>query len=160
MGVDFTVVVVSDRVAAGEAIDESGEVAVDYITSRGYRVLGKIVVGNNYREIVRAIRVSTGRVIVMIGGTGPSPRDVTVDVVESLAWRSLPGFGEVFRRKSYESIGARAILSRAGLYVLHDGKIVAVLPGSPHALRTGLDILLEIVEHLVEEVDRFEGAHR
>ncbi|MCY0868598.1 MAG: MogA/MoaB family molybdenum cofactor biosynthesis protein [Desulfurococcus sp.] len=160
MILDFHVVVVSDRVARGEAVDTSGEKAVEYLSGRGYRVTGKTVVGNSYREILKAIREVKGRVLVLIGGTGPSPRDITVDVVESIAWRELPGFGEAFRRASFESIGARAIITRTGLYILHDGRVIVVLPGSPQAVETGLKILLDVINHVIEEVDRFEGPHR
>lgn len=157
---DFHIVVVSDRIAGGESIDVSGEKAVEYLASRGFKVSGKTVVGNSYRDIVRVLRESKSRVILFIGGTGPSPRDITVDVLESLAWRELPGFGEAFRRLSSSTIGHRAILSRAGLYILPDGRITVALPGSIQALEVGLSILVDIVGHLAEEVDRFEGPHR
>ncbi|ACL10530.1 molybdenum cofactor synthesis domain protein [Desulfurococcus amylolyticus 1221n] len=160
MTVKFHIVVVSDRVASGESIDVSGEKAIDYITAKGHMVTGKTVIGNNYRDIVRVIREANSKVVLFIGGTGPSPRDITVDVIESLAWRTLPGFGEAFRRISYEREGSRALLSRAGLYILPDGRIAVVLPGSPSALEIGLKILMDIIEHLVEEVERFEGPHR
>jgi len=154
------VVVVSDTLIAGRGVDVSGEVALSTLSNKGYCVTSKEVVGNSYRDILRALRNSKERVVVLLGGTGPSPRDITVDVVESTAWRCLTGFGELFRQLSYQKIGARAILSRATLCIMHDGKTVAVLPGSPDATKLGVEILAEILNHLLEEVDRFEGPHK
>lgn len=156
----FQVVVVSDRVFEGLERDVSGELALALLGERGFCLEPKITVRNAYRDILRTLRGSTAKVVVLLGGTGPSPRDITVDVVEDIAWRCLPGFGETFRRISYEKIGVVALLSRATLCILHDGKIVVVLPGSPDAVSTGVDILSQLVEHLVEEVDRFEAPHR
>ncbi|MEM0001607.1 MAG: MogA/MoaB family molybdenum cofactor biosynthesis protein [Desulfurococcaceae archaeon] len=154
------IIVVSDRIREGLDVDTSGEFALEKLREKGLSVCGKTIIGNNYRDIVKTMRESRERILLFIGGTGVSPRDITVDVVENTAWRCLPGFGELFRYISYQQIGIRAILSRSTLCVLHDGKIVVVLPGSPGAVSIGVEILSQIVDHLVEEVDRFESPHR
>jgi len=156
----FRVIVVSDRIAENPKEDVSGEVARSYLERRGYCVGEKIIVRNNYREILKAIRETNDRVLVLIGGTGLSPRDITVDIVKSTAWRCIPGFGEFFRSMSAQSIGYRAILSRADLCVLYDGRVVAALPGTPQSVELGLSILVDFIDHLIEEIDRFEGLHR
>ncbi len=156
------IIVVSDTVYEGSKQDVSGEVAREILSSRGYRVVDKIVVPNRYREILRAINELSGKTdfIIAIGGTGPSPRDITVDVVESIAWRKIPGFGEIFRLRSYEEIGMRGAISRAELFILANGTLVAVTPGSTAAVKLALSLLLEIIDHLVEESRRYEGQHR
>jgi len=157
----FHVVVVSDRVYSGEAVDVSGARAKEILCSRNYAVKAVTIVPNNPREIVRVLRSDReSTVFVFIGGTGVSPRDVTVDVLEALAWRRVPGFGEVFRLKSFEKAGYRGLLSRAELYLLSDGRVAVALPGSPDAVKLGLEILLEMVEHLLEEAWRFDEPHK
>lgn len=156
----FQVVVVSDRVYEGAVPDTSGEIAIGILREKGYCVEPKMVVRNTYRDILRALRSTNSRIVVMLGGTGPSPRDITVDVVEDVSWRCLPGFGEAFRQVSYSRIGPQALLSRAALCILYDGRVVTVLPGSPDATSVGLELLLQLVDHLIEEVDRFETPHR
>lgn len=160
----FYVVVVSDTVCQDPSKDVSGKKAVEIIASRGFRVIGLDYIPNSFKEIVRKVMNASSDsdvdVLIFIGGTGPSPRDITVDVVEAMAWRRLQGFGELFRMVSYEVEGARAILSRAELYILPNGKVAVVLPGSPKAIEIGLKLLLEVVEHLVDEVKRFEGMHK
>jgi molybdenum cofactor biosynthesis protein B len=156
----FKIIVVSDRVLEGLDVDISGDTALKILKDKGLNICGKVTIGNSYRDIIRVIRESKERVLLFIGGTGPSPRDITVDVVENIAWRCLPGFGELFRFNSYQQIGVRAILSRSTLCITHDGKITVVLPGSPSAVSIGLEILSQVVNHLVEEVDRYETPHR
>ncbi|MEM0378006.1 MAG: molybdopterin-binding protein [Thermosphaera sp.] len=153
------VIVVSDRVHEGQMEDVSGKTAKKMIEDRGLSVDAIHVIPNSYRELIRILRESKSRVLIFIGGTGPGPRDLTVDVVSSLAWRHIPGFGELFRTKSFEVKGYRGILSRSELFILHDGKVVACLPGSPEAVELGVNILLSIIQHLLEEVDRYEGSH-
>lgn len=157
----FHIIVVSDHVYEGLEEDVSGEEARKTIESRGYRVLGKTVIPNKYREIIRVIRETReANTLLFLGGTGPSPRDITVDVLESIAWRKIPGFGEYFRLRSFEEIGYRGLLSRSELYILNDGRIAVALPGSTGAVKLGLEILLNVIEHLLEETTRFEGKHK
>lgn len=158
----FHVIVVSDNVYMGLKEDISGELVVKRLEEKGYKVNGKTIVPNRYREILRAVNKAAEKsdAIILVGGTGPSPRDITVDVVEAISWRKIPGFGELFRLKSYQQIGYRGILSRAELYLLHSGVAVAVLPGSIKAVELGIEILSGIISHLIEEAKRYEGEHR
>lgn len=157
----FHIIVVSDNVYSGLREDTSGDKAISMITNRGYRVSGKTIIPNNYREIIRTIReTKDSNILVFIGGTGPSLRDITIDSIERIAWRKIPGFGEFFRMKSFEEIGYRSLISRSELYILYDGRIVVTLPGSPSGVELGLNILLNIVDHLYEEIWRFDKPHR
>lgn len=156
----FGVIVVSDRIAEGLESDISGEETIKELKKRGLCVGRKLVVKNSYRDILKAIRESEDRVLILIGGTGPSPRDITVDVIEGISWRCLPGFGELFRHISYQRAGPYAALSRTTLCILHNGRIVVALPGSTDAVLLGVNILLQIIDHIIEEVDRFEAPHR
>jgi molybdenum cofactor biosynthesis protein B len=77
-----------------------------------------------------------------------------VDTVSGLLSRELNGFGELFRRLSYDEIGVPAMFSRAKMGIA-EGKIVVCLPGSKGAMRTALkEILLPSLGHLLWEVNR------
>ncbi len=92
--------------------------------------------------------------IVVDGGTGFSPKDVTPEAVEPLSDEELPGFGELFRLLSYEEIGAAAMLSRAIAGIAH-GKPVFVLPGSPKAVELAMTkLILPEVAHLLGQLRR------
>ena len=87
--------------------------------------------------------------IVTTGGTGIAPRDRTYEAIQGLLDKTLDGFGEAFRRLSWDEVGARSVLSRAVAGV-HRGRIVAALPGSPKAVVLAVDrVLAPILTHAV-----------
>ncbi len=93
-------------------------------------------------------------VVLTTGGTGLTPDDVTVDAIEPLFDRPVPGFGELFRWLSYEEVGAMAMASRATAGVVDD-RLVFCLPGSENAARTGAEKLVApAVGHLLGLVRR------
>jgi molybdenum cofactor biosynthesis protein B len=91
------------------------------------------------------------RAVILTGGTGVAPRDVTPEAVEPLLDRVIPGFGELFRALSYEQIGSAALLSRA-LAGLASGRVVFVLPGSRGAVELAMEkLVLPELGHLAAE---------
>lgn len=159
-GLCFHIVVVSDNIVEGRSVDASGNIAREFLESRGYSVREISFARNIPRDIIKALRSNDCRVLIFLGGTGVSPRDITVDTLRGSSWRELPGFGEMYRRLSFEQIGPRALLSRASLFITPEGKVAVALPGSPKGVELGLKLLLDIIEHLIEEVDRYETPHR
>ncbi len=88
-------------------------------------------------------------VLMTCGGTGISPRDITVDVLSGMNLKQLPGFGELFRALSFKDVGAPAMLSRAEAFII-DQKPVFCLPGSPKAVKLGLErLILPEIPHLL-----------
>src|SRR5262249_56283292 len=95
-----------------------------------------------------------GGAVVVEGGGGIGRRDSTVEVLERLFEKTLPGFGELFRALSFQEIGSPAMMSRAvaGTY---QGMIIFALPGSPQAARLALDrLILPELGHAVRELTR------
>ena len=156
------VIVVSDTVFKEPSKDVSGNKAIEILRNHGYRVKDKDIVPNDFKEIYNVVvkAVEESDIVLLIGGTGPSPRDITVDVVEKLAWRKLPGFGELFRYLTYTGEGAKAIYTRAEMFLV--GKsVVVVLPGSVDAVVLALEkILVNNIDHVVEELRRLHGPHK
>jgi len=100
-------------------------------------------------EIARVCDEDLADAIVTTGGTGIAPRDQTFEAIEGLLDKTLEGFGEAFRRLSWDEVGPRAVLSRAVAGV-HRGRVVAALPGSPKAVVLAVDrILGPILPHAV-----------
>jgi molybdenum cofactor biosynthesis protein B len=97
--------------------------------------------------------------IVTTGGTGIAPRDRTYEAIEALLEKRLDGFGEAFRRLSWDEVGPRAVLSRA-LAGVHRGRIVAALPGSPKAVVLAVDqVLAPILAHAVALARGIQHGH-
>jgi molybdenum cofactor biosynthesis protein B len=66
----------------------------------------------------------------------------------------IDGFGELFRLISFESVGSRAMLSRAAAGVV-SGTPVFLLPGSPDAVSLALTrLVLPEIGHVVGELRR------
>ena len=79
--------------------------------------------------------------IISTGGTGVTGRDVTPEAVEALCDKLIPGFGELFRWLSFQSIGTSTIQSRATAGVAR-GTYVFALPGSTGAVKDAWDGIL------------------
>jgi molybdenum cofactor biosynthesis protein B len=94
------------------------------------------------------------QVIITSGGTGISSRDRTVDEISPMFEKNLDGFGELFRRLSYDQIGEAAMFSRA-IAGVAGGKLVFCLPGSRGAMETALkNIILPALGHMLWELNR------
>lgn len=91
--------------------------------------------------------------VITTGGTGIAKRDVTIEAIESMLDKTLPGFGELFRYISYvDDIGPRAMASRAVAGVVED-TLVFALPGSVGAVSLGMErLIIPQLPHLVHEV--------
>lgn len=111
------------------------------------------IVPDDAERIAAAVReaVESGAdAVVLTGGTGLAPRDVTYEAVAPLFDKTLDGFGEAFRRLSWDQIGARAILSRATAGTI--GRcLVFALPGSEKAVRLAArSLILPVLGHAVD----------
>jgi molybdenum cofactor biosynthesis protein B len=97
------------------------------------------------RDVVAADEADA---IVFTGGTGITVRDRTVEALEALFEKKLDGFGEQFRRLSWDQVGARAMLSRATAGTV-GACIVFALPGSEKGARLGArELIVPIVAHI------------
>lgn len=142
--------------------DRGGALLADLLAGAGHPVALRRLVPDT-REAIRdavqeALRDETVRAVLLTGGTGIAPRDVTPEAVGPLLDRTLPGFGELFRWLSYQEIGSAALLSRA-LAGIAEGRLVVALPGSPAAVRLGMEkLLLPELGHLVREATKGCGT--
>ena len=81
-------------------------------------------------------------VIITTGGTGLTGRDITPEAIDEIADKHIPGFGEVFRTISLETVGTSSIQSRA-CAVLAKGKYIFALPGSSGGVTDAWDKILK-----------------
>lgn len=154
--IHFGVLSVSDTHT--EEDDVSGHLARDLLLGAGHTVPRYHLVANSVADVRDALEPwLDGReveAVLTIGGTGASSRDLTVNALETMGGRLLPGFGELYRSISFQDVGPFAILSRASLFVVKL-KPVFALPGSERAVRTAVErLVVPAVQHLVEELER------
>lgn len=153
---NFALVITSDIRTKGT--DETGRTATLILEEAGHRVPVHRIVPNNEAQIraqvAGLLKDDEINVIITSGGTGMSPRDRTVEAVSSLLEKELAGFGEHFRRLSYDEIGVAGIMSRALAGTVKD-KLVFCLPGSRGAMETALvKIILPGIGHWLWELGR------
>lgn len=152
----FAVVTASD--SRTPAKDLSGALVRELATAAGHRVVETLLVADDAAllraAVAEALAAKAVDVVVVTGGTGLAPRDVTVEAVAPMFDKSIDGFGELFRRLSFDQIGAAAMLSRAAAGVV-GAKAVFLLPGSPAAVRLALErLLLPELAHLLGQARR------
>src|SRR3989440_2926989 len=110
------VLTVSTKGARGQRVDESGEKISEALARIPADVVGRAIVSDELADIQRQIRewlrVTDPDLIVLTGGTGLGPRDVTPQAVEALLDYPVPGIAEAMR-----SAGVRkkppAVVSRS-----------------------------------------------
>lgn len=103
------VITVSDT--RTEATDTGGQLLQSLLTENGYQVIDYTIVKDSYVGIRELLHDAAERpeveAILLTGGTGIAPQDVTFEAVQSLLTKELPGFGEIFRFLSFtEDIGS------------------------------------------------------
>jgi molybdenum cofactor biosynthesis protein B len=153
---NFAVIIVSDT--RDERTDESGKVAKRLLTNEGHRVLAFKIIRNNENVIRSTVNKMLQNpkinVVLTSGGTGISKRDITVDTLSGLFDKRIEGFGELFRRLSYEEVGEAAMISRAIAGEVN-GKLVFCLPGSKNAVKLALSkLVLPGIGHILWEANR------
>jgi molybdopterin adenylyltransferase len=137
--------------------DIGGQTITTILSAHGHALLGHDRARDEKNEIVDALKhgIAHGaRAIILTGGTGISRRDVTLEAIEPLLEKQLPGFGEMFRSLSFHEIGARALLSRASAGTIQ-GTLVFALPGSPHAVKLAMEkLIVPELGHFVRMVSK------
>jgi molybdenum cofactor biosynthesis protein B len=144
-----------NQIKKGEkAQDLSGDLIESMLRKTQHTVLLRRIVSDDKNMIAEGIKDAMSRVdldaVIFCGGTGIAPSDVTIETVTPFLDKTLPGFGEIFRRLSYDEIGSAAILSRA-IAGIARGKAVFCIPGSPSAVQLCLSkLILTEVGHLIK----------
>lgn len=152
----FALIIVSDSRTV--ETDESGVMAEDILKNWGHEVYRRLIAPNEESMIRRTIEELLNNneidVILTIGGTGLSNRDITVETVSKMIEKKIEGFGELFRFLSYGEIGTAAMLTRAFAGVAK-GKILVCLPGSKNAVELAIrKLILPEIGHMIRESRR------
>lgn len=148
--VGYAVVTVSSSRSIED--DPAGDAIATAAEDAGGEVVMRELVRDDYDGVQGAVNNLVDRddvdCVVTTGGTGVTPDDVTVEAVEPLFDKTLPGFGELFRALSREEIGTMVVATRATAGVAGDVPVFC-LPGSEHAARLGAEeIITEQAGHL------------
>lgn len=152
------VITVSDRCAAGTREDVSGPLLAAALADAGYQADLVVVPDgeDNVRTALLEALDAGARLVVTTGGTGVGPRDRTPEGTRAVLDRQLPGIAELLRARGAEkSVHAALTRGIAGVVDAVDGAggaLVVNLPGSPKAAREGIELLLPLVDHALDQL--------
>jgi molybdenum cofactor biosynthesis protein B len=150
--VRIAVLTVSDTRTA--ANDTSGDTLVARLTGAGHALAARTIVRDDVPSLVAQLTswIDDPLVdcIISTGGTGVTGRDVTPEALAQVQEKEIPGFGELFRWLSFQTIGTSTIQSRACAGVAR-GTYIFCLPGSTGAVKDGWDGILK---------DQLDSRHR
>ena len=125
--------------------DKSGRILVEKIKKANHNLIDRKICKDSKNEIKKILKEWTKSkkidVIITTGGTGLTGRDITPEALNELADKHIPGFGEIFRTISLETVGTSSIQSRA-CAILAKGKYIFALPGSSGGVTDAWDKIL------------------
>jgi len=146
------VITMSDKGSRGEREDLSGPAIGDMLSRMGVKVKHYEIIPDE-KALIKEKLIHYSKLVDVIfttGGTGLSPRDVTPEATREVIEREVPGIAEAMRLEGLKKT-RRAMLSRAVAGV-RGRSLIVNLPGSPKAVKEGLEAILEVVPHAVEKI--------
>lgn len=141
--------------------DTSGHWMIKRIHKEGHRLETHIIIPDSvdliHKTVVDLANQSQVNAILITGGTGISPNDVTIEAVSPFFTKSIPAFGAIFSYLSYEEIDSAAMLSRAAAGIIQN-TVVFCMPGSLKAVKLACNALIfnelhHICHHLFEKTN-------
>jgi len=140
--------------------DAAGDAIVAAFESAGHTIITREIVDDDVHRIQSVVETAVSDadtdIVVTTGGTGITPDDVTIEAVSDQYDKSLPGFGELFRRRSEAEIGTRVLGTRATAGII-DAVPVFCLPGSENAATLGsAELIVPEAPHLAGLATRDE----
>jgi molybdenum cofactor synthesis domain-containing protein len=152
MSIRVTIIVASNRAAAGIYEDTSGPILVDGLTTLGHQVDGPVVVpdGEPVGDAIKQAIANGADVVITSGGTGISPTDRTPQITKTLIEYEIPGIAEALRGYGATKVPS-AVLSR-GIAGVAGRTLIVNLPGSTGGAKDGLAVLGPILNHAVDQL--------
>ncbi|KKI91154.1 molybdenum cofactor biosynthesis protein B [Bacillus sp. SA1-12] len=153
--VNCKVITISDT--RTKETDKSGKLLMKLLEDSGHHVAEYEIVKDEKilirSSMLKGCEARNIDVVLTNGGTGIAKRDVTIEAVQSIIEKEIPGFGEIFRMLSYtEDIGSAAILSRAIAGVSMDTAVFA-MPGSSGAVKLAMEkLIIPELGHVIREI--------
>ena len=148
------IITLSDKGAAGQREDESGQIIRELIAGQGVSIVHSEILPDEKSRIIETLKrlSDSGNVdlILTTGGTGVAPRDVTPEATLTVIDRELPGMAEAMRAESLKKT-PHAMISRA-VAGIRKQTLIVNLPGSPKAARENLSVILPALPHTIEKI--------
>ena len=145
-----SVIVLSDTVASGKKADTAGQNVMEILEEANFGYIQYQVIPDSPEQLKALIQQQKNDypLILTVGGTGLGPKDLTVETIQPLLTREIPGLMEAAR-----SFGQRrtpyAALSR-GVAGYIENSLILTLPGSRQGAKESLVAILPALVHLFD----------
>lgn len=161
MELRFAILTASDRSARGERPDASGPALADLVRASGGSVVRTAILPDDRPALADQLRAWADSrdvdVILVTGGTGFAPRDVTPEATRDVIEKEAPGLAEAMRAASLK-ITPHAMLSRL-MTGIRGRTLIIDLPGSPKGAVENLQVVLPVLEHAVKLLRDEDAGH-
>ena len=161
MAIRFGILTASDRSARGERPDASGPALAERVRAEGWSVVQTAILPDDRSALAETLRQWADRgsldVILVTGGTGFAPRDVTPEATRDVIEKEAPGLAEAMRAASLH-ITPHAMLSRLAAGI-RGRTLILDLPGSPKGALENLQVVLPVLEHAVHLLRGEDAGH-
>lgn len=147
------ILTLSDKGSRGEREDLGGPLIREMIKTIGAEVLYYEIIPDE-KELIKEKLIEYSKsvdLLITTGGTGLSPRDVAPDATREVIEREIPGIAEAMRMAGLKKTN-RAMLSRA-VAGIRGKTLIINLPGSPKAVKEGLEAIMDVIPHAVEKIN-------
>jgi molybdenum cofactor biosynthesis protein B len=142
---NIRVAVISVSTTRNLSQDKSGAWIKSQAKKEGFEVVVHQVVTDDINAIQELVAHVTQKIcpdaVIMTGGTGISPKDVTIEAVTPFFKKELTAFGPLFASLSFDEIDSRALLSRATAGIV-ENSLVFCMPGSIKACKLACNNLI------------------
>ena len=152
-GVHAEVITLSDRCFKGESIDQSGPFLMGFLSERGASASLTLIPDEATllrSTLLMAIQDRNAKLILLTGGTGVGPRDITPETVASLNGKLIAGFGELIRSSGSKHTPL-SYLSRAEAFILNQTLLIC-LPGSLKGAKESIEAIEHLIPHTLKIV--------
>lgn len=147
--ISCAVIVCSDTIASGTNTDKSGQLIVHKLEEYGCKIVHVDIIPDEQEQIKNtAIKLSDEGVqlLIFIGGTGLSPRDITPEAIFPLIETHIDGITETLRSYGQDRM-PYAMFSR-GVAGFIKETLTITLPGSPSAVTDALNAIFPHIFHI------------
>lgn len=154
--ISAAVIVCSDSISAGEKEDRAGKAILDKLKTYEVEIEDYLIISDEKEQIQEVVteKCQAGlSMVILTGGTGLSPRDVTPEAVRPLLERPIPGIEEAIRaygqQRTPYSMLSRSVSGMIG------NTLVLALPGSTRGAAESMDAVFPAVMHIFRVLAAF-----